>query len=146
MVKFLTSKQAFFWSYLATALSCGLALLAFQTDWEIGIIIAIIGAKIGISNAFNYIYFCAIEFFPSAFLGLVIGGVNVAGRCATIAAPMVAETEHPFPMLSCIILCTLSIAATLMLVKPKSKELKIDDTSDSEEPPKCCIEIYNFTI
>mmetsp|Transcript_17767 Transcript_17767/g.27477 ORF Transcript_17767/g.27477 Transcript_17767/m.27477 type:complete len:139 (+) Transcript_17767:1498-1914(+) len=119
MVKFFPSRKAFLISYVATGLSCGLAIVSYVYDFEFGIILAIIGAKIGISNAFNYIYFSTVEYFPTAFLGLVMGVTNVSGRSATIAAPLVAELARPIPMVSCIVLCAVSIIAALVL---KEKE------------------------
>ena len=88
-----------------------------MSDWLIPI--AVLGAKAGISVAFCFLYCSVINYFPSPYLGLVIGLVNVAGRGSTIAAPLVAEMRDPIPMMTSIMLCLMALIGTIMLKRPK---------------------------
>jgi hypothetical protein len=47
-----------------------------------------------------------------------MGLCNVVSRLFTIAAPIVAELPDPIPMLSCVILCIIALAACVLLKKP----------------------------
>ena len=53
--------------------------------------VAVLIAKASISVAFCALYFSTLQFFPSIYLGLVMGIQNMIGRMSTIAAPLVAE-------------------------------------------------------
>lgn len=85
----------------------------YQLDWMIPF--AVLGAKAGISIAFSFLYFSTVYYFPSPYLGLVMGFNNVAGRSSTIAAPMVAEMRDPIPMMTSIVLCLLALIGSILL-------------------------------
>lgn len=118
LLKFMSVKKGFAFSFILCGISCMVVVFAEATGSDRLIPIAILGAKIGVSSAFCYLYFSMVEFFDSGNLGLVLGLCNVVSRLFTIAAPMVAEFEDPAPMISCAILCIFALTACLLLKKP----------------------------
>tara|TARA_B110000305_G_C19258402_1_gene548290 strand:+ start:632 stop:919 length:288 start_codon:yes stop_codon:yes gene_type:complete len=87
------------------------------SDWVIPF--AILGAKFGITSAFCYLYFAQVNFFASAYLGLVMGFSNVFGRIVSISAPIVAELNDPVPMMSAVVICFMAFGLALQLKQPK---------------------------
>ena len=66
--------------------------------------VAVLGVKAGAAVSFGYFYFSTVSYFNSQYLGLVMGLSNVVGRMSTILAPIVAEMDHPMPMMTCIVI------------------------------------------
>jgi len=88
-----------------------------EKEWIVPL--GVLGAKFGISIAFAYLYFSMVDYFPSAFLGFVMGVSNVIGRSSTILAPIVAEMSNPIPMVSSMAICSLAFSLCLMLKSPE---------------------------
>ena len=80
--------------------------------------------------AFCFLYFSQVNYFTSAFLGLIMGSSNVVGRCSTILAPVVAELPDPIAMVSCLILCIMGLFCCLLLEEPKT--ISKEDMDKSE--------------
>uniref|UniRef100_A0A7S3CQF6 Uncharacterized protein n=1 Tax=Strombidium rassoulzadegani TaxID=1082188 RepID=A0A7S3CQF6_9SPIT len=163
LVKVLNNKLSYSLSYLATALSCTLIMVskageAGEGGWNV--VLGVIGAKVGISNAFNFLYFTTVEYFPSKYLGFVMGFTNVVGRAFTILSPIVAEQKEPLPMGMCIVLCMTSLGLTPLIVKAEEgegserelvpdsslgSELKYQNT-DRRPYKQGRTEVINFTV
>jgi hypothetical protein len=115
VVKLMSIKKGFAFSYLTCGLACMFVMYAeiHQQTWLVPI--GVLGAKAGISVAFCFLYFSTVSYFESIFLGFVMGFSNVLGRFSTILAPVVAEKPDPLPMMSCIILCLIAFVSCIML-------------------------------
>lgn len=93
--------------------------------------LAVLGAKASISVAFCFLYFSTLQFFPSAYLGLVMGLYNMIGRVSTVAAPMVAEMPQPVPMAASIFLCLLALLSVCLL-----KQADEEDAQNNKDGTK----------
>jgi hypothetical protein len=120
VVAILSIKRGYFASYLICGISAFLVILSESSGTDSLIPIAVLGAKAGISIAFCFLYFSTVNYFESQYLGLVMGFSNVVGRLSTIAAPMIAEQPDPIPMVSCIVLCMVSLFSSMQLEQPES--------------------------
>jgi hypothetical protein len=103
-------KKGLMTSFLVTTIGCVLVICSQLTGWDFVIPFAVLQVKAGMTIAFGYFFFATVHFFRTEFLGLVMGTANVIGRMSTILAPVIAEMEHPIPMIFSIALCGLAIA------------------------------------
>jgi len=117
LLKLFNIKWGFGLSYLITAASCVLVIFVQMHGGEDNWVIpfAVLGAKFGITSAFCYLYFAQVNYFISAYLGLVMGFSNVFGRIVSIGAPIVAELNDPVPMMSTVVVCLLAFCLALSL-------------------------------
>jgi hypothetical protein len=87
----MSNKKGFAFGFIACGLSCVIVMFSEATGTLALVPIGVLGAKAGISLAFCFLYFSQVNYFSSAYLGLMFGSSNVVGRCSTILAPIVAE-------------------------------------------------------
>ena len=71
-------------------------------------------AKLGISYTFTVAYISTPKFFPEKISVTVFGLLNIIARFTAVAAPMIAVTEAPIPM---VIFFTLSVIAAILVNK-----------------------------
>ena len=130
VVLIMSTRKGFAAGYGVCAISCVIVMYSqfYDSSWLIPI--GVLGAKAGISVAFCFLYFSQVNYFTSAFLGLIMGSSNVVGRCSTILAPVVAELPDPTAMVSCLLLCIMGLFCCLLLEQPKS--IKKEDLDKSE--------------
>lgn len=121
LIKNVSYKKAYLIAYSACVIA-GVLVMSVERKNVNLIPVGVLLAKLGIGVAFSYLYFSVIEFFPSQYCGFVFGFCNTIGRTFSILAPMAAEATEPVPMLSMIIVCSLSLLATFRLVQPKVEE------------------------
>ena len=122
VVTVLSVKRGFSTAFVICMVACVMVIFAemYNSSWMIPV--SVLFAKAGISVAFCFLYFSTVNYFPSAYLGFVMGFCNVAGSSSTIAAPIIAEMRDPIPMMTTIVLCFLAFIGSLNLKQPE--ELK----------------------
>ena len=112
LLTFLGIKVSFFISYII-ALVGSITYLIFGNGNVTWVPFMILGAKFGVSSAFNVLYLANALLFPPIIASTAFGICNIFGRLATILAPEVAEVEEPKPMI--IFSCLVGIAAIFCL-------------------------------
>ena len=119
MLKRISVKSSFTIAFLVSMVSCVVIMIAEHGNYAALSPIGILGAKAGINVAFCFLYIGSINFFDNQFLGLQMGICNTIGRLGSAAAPLVAEVGAPTPMISCISVCVLAMAASAFLKQPE---------------------------
>uniref|UniRef100_A0A7S3CJF9 Uncharacterized protein n=1 Tax=Strombidium rassoulzadegani TaxID=1082188 RepID=A0A7S3CJF9_9SPIT len=138
----LSIKKGYLCSFFVCAFSALLVIGSESSGMDWLVPVCVLGVKASISIAFCFLYFSTVNYFPSAYLGFVMGFSNVAGRMSTIAAPMFAEQKDPIPMVSCIVLSVLSLACSLQLEQPEA--LRKAQRPGTEERGKELVELANM--
>ena len=118
----LSIKKAYFLCFAICAMSCTMIIFGSMKNMTWFIPIGVLGAKASITASFCFLYFSTIYYFPSQYLGLVVGFYNMIGRVSTAAAPMVAELPQPVPMATNISLCIVAIISVCFLKKVDQAE------------------------
>ena len=97
--------------------------MAVITENNILIAVMILLTKFGVSGTFNIAYLANASLFPAIFRSTTFGICNIFARVITILAPLIAETDDPFPMMTFTIMAGVGIAASLFFVTkpPKPK-------------------------
>lgn len=68
--------------------------------------------KFGITGGFVIVYCSTVDMFPTLFCSTALGFCNFGARILSIAAPIIAESEPPLPM---IILTALSACGVILI-------------------------------
>jgi len=84
-------------------------------------------AKFGVSGMFNINYACTLSIFPTLFNGTALGICNFLARILTIFSPLVAEKEHPVPMVIFSIMISTGILLVNFLKLPQTTTVKKQD-------------------
>ena len=81
------------------------------------------GAKFGISAGFCAIYVSHTSIFPVMFAASSFGFCNILARSVTIASPVIAQIEHPIPMICFSMTCIVAgVLASFLRVDDPIKE------------------------
>jgi len=86
-------------------------------------------AKFGVGGTFNIVFLASSQLYPAVLASTVFGICNVFARLATMGAPIVAELEKPYPILTFTILAGFTTILCLFIITPKKpiKWLSIND-------------------
>ena len=87
--------------------------------------------KFGINIAFTLCYIINAEYFPSIVCSRVFGVCNIFSRISTILSPLIAEVTPPIPMVIYVLICFISMIASLFLTKNEEAELALQELDDS---------------
>lgn len=66
-------------------------------------------------------YIVTQSFFPTAIAATAFGYSNITARVLSFLAPLVAELEHPIPMIVFAVFAIIACGATLLLKEFKEK-------------------------
>jgi len=94
----------------------------------------ILGAKFGVSQAFNICYASNIMLFPVSIVASVFGACNVFSRIATVLAPYVAEIKPE--VISEWVFVVLNTLAFLVVFNLRVNTKKTKDEEEDEESEK----------
>jgi len=100
---------------LSFAVGGGIGIIVIDETPELAWLLScfVVITKLGISGGFNLLYCSTCELFPTLFGATALGICNVTARVLTIAAPIVAESPRPIPM----IILTTSCAVALIVIR-----------------------------
>jgi len=109
----------------------GVCLILTDTNNSIQIMVLIMATKFGINIAFTLSYIINAEYFPSIVCSRVFGICNIFSRISTILSPLIAEVTPPIPMVIYVLVCFISMVASLFLTKNEEAEIALQDLDDS---------------
>lgn len=111
----------------------GVCLILAPKENKMLIMIIIMATKFGINIAFTLCYIINAEYFPSIVCSRVFGICNIFSRISTIMSPMIAEVTPPWPMVIYVLICFISMVASLFLTKSGSDDvdLALQELDDS---------------
>ena len=82
--------------------------------------------KFGINICFTLCYIINAEYFPSIVCSRVFGICNIFSRISTILSPLIAEVTPPIPMGIYVLICTISMVASMFLTKGEENDAFAD--------------------
>lgn len=109
------TRKTMFYSYALAAFS-GVLLTVFDQS-PLAIMIFMLVTKFGINCAFTLCYIINAEYFPAMVCSRIFGICNIFSRISTILSPLIAEVTPPVPMMTYVLVCTLSMIASQFLTK-----------------------------
>ena len=80
------------------------------------LLIFIFMSKFGVSSCFNSCYLGFVQLIPTLYSSSAFGYGNVVARTITILAPLIAEKQHPYPLLAIIIMASIAALASAFLI------------------------------
>ena len=118
------TQRTLFGSYALAAIG-GVLLILFDQN-EVIIMILMMVTKFGINVCFTLCYIINAEYFPSIVCARVFGICNIFSRISTIMSPLIAEVTPPIPMIIYVLICTISMVASMFLTKAEDGEAFAD--------------------
>ena len=118
------TQRTLFASYGLAAIG-GVLLILFDKN-DVVIMILMMVTKFGINVCFTLCYIINAEYFPSIVCARVFGICNIFSRISTILSPLIAEVTPPIPMIIYVLICTISMVASMFLTKAEDGEAFAD--------------------
>ena len=104
------TRKTMFYSYGLAAVA-GVLLTVFDKN-PLAIMIFMLITKFGINCAFTLCYLINAEYFPAMVCSRIFGICNIFSRISTILSPLIAEVDPPVPMMTYVLVCTISMVAS----------------------------------
>ena len=103
----------------------GVSLILAGKENKMLIMILIMTTKFGINIAFTLCYIFIAEYFPTIVCSRVFGICNIFSRISTILSPLIAEVTPPIPMVIYVLVCFVSMVASMFLTKTGSDDVDL---------------------
>lgn len=124
IAQYIGTQRTLFGSYALAAIG-GVLLILFDQN-EVLIMVLMMVTKFGINVCFTLCYIINAEYFPSIVCSRVFGICNIFSRISTILSPLIAEVTPPIPMIIYVLICSVSMIASMFLRKAEDGEAFAD--------------------
>lgn len=118
LYKVIGTKVSFF-GFFTLAIVGSVFYIIFGEAHKTLIPVMVLGAKFGISGAFNLVYL-ANTLFPPIYASTTFGIFNIFARLASMLAPQFAEFPKPLPMTIFCIMAGAALVVSIFLRTPKA--------------------------
>ena len=119
-------------AFVASVLG-GLLIIFLGDDFPKAVPFMLTLAKGGVKVSLDVCYFANSSIFPAIFAGTAFGFCNSGAKIATILSPMLAETEHPLPMVLVVIMSSLSAALAWFIISEEAALKKVTSRKRHEK-------------